>query len=507
MVAEQARSDVLEARDVVKEFPGVRALDHIDFDAHTGEIHAIVGANGAGKSTLAKILAGVSSLDCGQLLLNGQEIYIDSPLTAKSFGIAMAPQEVDNALVPILSVGENILLDHLARQRTTILNWQKLYSDAEQLAQEVGLDVRMQTPISQLSISQRQKAVIAQALAKNARFLILDEPTSSLSLPEVEELFTLLRSLVTKQRLCIIYISHRMPEVFSIANRITVMRDGRKVGTMKSHESSIDEVVFMMLNRRREAIKRIPRSHGPDKDSPPLFKADGLKRGRVVKKVSFELHTHEVLALAGLVGAGKTETIRLLFGADQPEDGRLYLHGKQVQLHQPADAVKKGICLVPEDHRRQGVLTEFPIAQNVTLPHLEVFTQIGLVQPNKEKAAAEAVIQRLQIKCRDCAQQVKFLSGGNQQKVSIGKWLVEPGSVFIFDELTKGIDVGAKEEVLKIIAGLADAGAGVVYSSSELAEVLRISDRIIVMFDGQIVAELDAQSADEEQLLLYASGG
>ncbi len=496
-----------EARGIVKDFPGVRAVDHVDFDAYAGEIHAIVGANGAGKSTLCKIFSGVYRADSGQIMINGQQVHIDSPSTAKALGIAIAPQEVDTALVPYLTVAENIALSRLARQKAVRVNWSQMYSDTEKVAEDVKLGISVRTPVSRLSIHQRQKVVIAQALFANARFLILDEPTGSLSLREVDQLFALLRGLIEKFNLCVIYISHRMPEVFDIADRISVMRDGKMVGTVRPDHSSIDEVVFMMLNRRRSALRRIPRAHPPDRDSAVVLNVEGLRRGRLVNNVTFEVREREILGVAGLVGAGKTEVARILFGADKPESGRVYVNGEQVRLNSPADAMKHGICLVPEDRRQEGIFIEFPVVQNITLPNLSRFCKAGFIQAKEERRVASGIVERLGIICRDLKQKVKFLSGGNQQKVSIGKWLVGPGSVFIFDEPTKGVDVGAKEEIFRIVAGLADAGASVIYCSAELEEVLRISDRILVMYEGHVVSEFDADAVDEEQLLLYASGG
>ena len=506
-MAKQPDAMGLEVTGLVKDFPGVRALDHVDFDALPGEIHAIVGANGAGKSTLCKILAGIYHKDQGKMFLEGCEVSLENPLDAKEHGIAMSPQEIDSALIPNLSIGENIMLDHIARQKAQLVDWADIHEQAGRYADEVGLQVDTRDMVGELSISQRQKVIIAQALASNAKFIILDEPTASLSLREVKELFNLLRELIKKYHLSLIYISHRMPEVFEIADRITIMRDGRKIRTVAPQETSIDEVVMLMLNKEKASRSRIPRANPPGPHSPVLLKAEGLKRGRLVNDHYFELHEGEIIAIIGLVGAGKTELARVLFGADHLDGGRLVIRDQAVHIVHPSDAVKQGIFLVPEDRRRQGVLVEFPIFQNISLPNLADFSGNGFINTRKEKYAANDMIRRLDIKCEDNAQVVNYLSGGNQQKVAIGKWLVSSGQVLLFDEPTKGVDVGAKEDIFKIIAGLADEGAGVIYFSSELDEAFRISDRVLVMYDGRIVADLQTEKTNEEELLLYASGG
>jgi simple sugar transport system ATP-binding protein len=504
---EKTGQKYLELNGVIKDFPGVRALDNVEFDVRLGEIHAIVGANGAGKSTLCKILAGIYHMDQGQFLIDGQVVHIENPLGAKERGITMSPQEIDSALIPNLSIGENIMLNQIARQRQQIVNWGDVYKQALEYAAEVGLKINSQDMVGDLSISERQKVIIAQALASRAKFIILDEPTASLSLREVKELFDLLRELIKKHNLSIIYISHRMPEVFEIADRITILRDGKKISTVFTKDTTIDEVVMMMLDKKKASRTRIPRENPPKEDSPVLLKAEGLVHGRLVNHLSFELHKGEIIAIIGLVGAGKTEFARVLFGADRLEEGQLWINDDAFSLSHPSDATRRGIFLVPEDRRRQGVLIEFPIYQNVTLPHLSHFTVNGFIQTGKEKEKANDIIDRLEIKCESNEQIVNYLSGGNQQKVAIGKWLVSPGSVLLFDEPTKGVDVGAKEDIFRIIGNLADQGGGVIYFSSELDEAFRISDRVLVMYDGSIVADLDTEKVTEEELLFYASGG
>jgi len=493
----------LEARGIVKDFPGVRALDHVDFETHSGEVHAVVGANGAGKSTLAKIIAGAYQATEGQVLMNNEPLTIRGPLDAKNLGIFCAYQEVDTALVPYLSVTENVLMNRLVQAKSPVLNWAKLHRAAGELLSRVDLSVDVRRPVSELSLHEKQKVVIAQALEAQSKFLILDEPTAPLSLREVDQLFELIGQL-TKQGLGIIYISHRMAEVFSIADRITVMRDGKRVGTVKPQDSSTDEVVFMMLDKTLE--EEFARHEKGIEPGDVLFEAKELYRPPLVNHISFQARAGEVVGITGLVGAGKTELARVLFGADRLLSGEIILKGKAIRFRSPAHAVQKGMMLVPEERRQQGVLVDMNIAENLSLPSLADFCTLGFVRSRQENKTAEKLVDELGIVCRDIRQEVKLLSGGNQQKVAVGKWLITPGQVFIFDEPTKGVDVGAKAEIFRLVDELAEAGNCIIYFSSEIPEILRVSDRILVMYDGRTVAELQPETATQDIILKYATG-
>jgi simple sugar transport system ATP-binding protein len=496
--------NVLEARGIVRDFPGVRALDHVDFETRSGEVHAVVGANGAGKSTLAKVIAGVYPPNEGQLLINGEVVSFSSPADAKQHGIMCAYQEVDTALVSYLSVTENVLINRLVQGRNPLLKWRELHRAAEELLERVDLHIDVRQPVSELSLHEKQKVVIAQALESQAKFLILDEPTAPLSLREVDQLFELINHLTKGGDLGIIYISHRMQEVFNIADRITVMRDGRRVATVRPEDSSTDEVVFLMLDKSLD--QEYTRQIDDTSIGEVVFETQNLNRPPLVNDVSFQARAGEVVGFTGLVGAGKTELARVLFGADHPYTGRMILKGKPVSFGSPSHAVQAGMMLVPEERRQQGVLVEMPIAHNLSLPSLKRLSRFGIVQRRRENETATRMVNELGIVCRDIQQEVKYLSGGNQQKVAVGKWLVSTGQVFIFDEPTKGVDVGAKTEIFRLVGELAAAGACVLYFSSEIQEVLGICDRILVMYDGHIVAELDPAGATQDLILKYATG-
>lgn len=495
----------LETRSLCKTFPGVCALDNVDFSARAGEVHAVVGANGAGKSTLAKILSGAYHPDSGEISLFGEIISINSPLDAKRKGIICTYQEVDTALVRYLSVAENVMINQLVTSPGVVVNWGEINQKAKEYLHQVDLDVDVKKQLLELTLSQKQKVVIAQALEQKAKFLILDEPTAPLSLREVEQLFKLIRAL-TKKGIGIIYISHRMTEVFEIADRISVMRDGRLVTTLQAKETNPEEIIFHMLEKTFDQAEQ----HSIRDDlaeKPIVFEVKNLKREPLVNDVSFFVREGEVLGITGLVGAGKTELARVLFGADKLRMGEINLSGKPIRVSSPAEAVEQGLMLVPEERRRQGVLVDFNITQNLTIPSLKRFSRGGILNQKMEKKASQKIVEDLKVICRGVEQEVKYLSGGNQQKIAVGKWLVTPGQVFLFDEPTKGVDIGAKEEIFRLVSSLAKAGAAVVYFSSEIPEILRMSDRILVLYDGKVAKELDRKTATDDLILKYATGG
>lgn len=496
---------VIEMRGISVAYPGVQALADVDFFIRSGGAHALVGANGAGKSTLMGVLSGANADYTGEILLDGRPVEIRTPADAKRYGIETVFQEVDATLVPGLSVAENIMLDALAGMRgRQFIHWRALYAQAERVLVRLGRPLPLHARVETLPLAQKQMVLIARALAGNRRFLVLDEPTAPLSVSETETLFAVLRDL-KKHDVGIVFISHRLPELFEICEDITVLRDGRLVATQPVSRISQPELVRQMLGETRYA--GFVRTHRPPAGAYAL-EAEHLSDGERVKDVSLRVGKGEIVGLAGLVGAGKTELLRALFGAHKVQHGTLRLHGQPVRFAAPAQAVRRGLALIPEERRKEGVLIQASVGENLSVTRLGRFSRLGFLPdfPGLQKAARETV-QALGIRTPGLEQPLRKLSGGNQQKVAVGKWLDERVQVFLFDEPTKGIDIGAKQEMFAIMERLAAGGAAVLYATCELAELLAVADRIYVMYDGRVVHELPAAEADEETLLFYATGG
>ncbi len=495
-------TNLLEMKGITKSFPGVRALQQVDFDVRSGEIHALLGANGAGKSTLMKILSGAYTSDEGLIRIDGQALVIRKPLDAIQYGIQCVYQEVDTALMPKMTVAENIMLDRIVSGQRWI-DWRKLQQEASRLLEAIGLkhiDVLRQA--GELSIAQKQLVLIARALAQQAKFIIFDEPTAPLSGQEADQLFSIMNRLKS-DGVGLIFISHRLAEVFRISDRVTVMRDGKHISTKPAGETNTQKVIEEMLGKKFE--EEFPKLSADIGET--LLEASGLVSGTKVRKVDLTVRRGEIVGVVGLVGAGKTELSRVLFGADPLDAGVVKLNGQAIRLSKPADAVKAGLALVPEERRKQGVLVELPIMANLALPILKPLSRLGFVNRLKESANAEARIAELGIQPPKKELLVKNLSGGNQQKVAIGKWLPTNADIYLFDEPTKGVDVGAKSDIFRLIGKLAQGGKGIVYFSSEISEILGIADRILVMSYGRIVKELSREEATQEQILYYASSG
>lgn len=493
---------LLNMLGITKSFPGVRALNKVDFEVRGGEIHALLGANGAGKSTLMKVLSGAYRADEGTIAIDSRPLAIEQPLDAIRFGIQCVYQEVDTALVPQLTVAENIMLDRITGGRRWI-DWSALQQDAARLLSELGLtgiDVKRQA--GELSIAQKQLVLIARALAQQAKFIIFDEPTAPLSNEEADQLFRLMNRLKADGVGCI-FISHRLAEVFRISDRVTVMRDGRRISTKAAADTNAAAVVEEMLGKKFD--EEFPKAQVAIGDT--LLEARGLTSGTKVRDISLSVRQGEIVGVVGLVGAGKTELSRVLFGADPLDAGEVLLRGKPLRLAKPADAVRSGLALIPEERRKQGVLVELPVMANLALPILRALSRLGFVQRGKEAANAEARIAELGIQPANKNQLVKYLSGGNQQKVAVGKWLPTNADVYLFDEPTKGVDVGAKSDIFRLIGKLAQEGKGILYFSCEIPEILGIADRILVMSYGRVVKELSRAEATQEQVLYYASSG
>lgn len=492
----------LYMNNIVKSFPGVRALQGVDFEVNPGEIHALLGANGAGKSTLMKMLSGAYTADGGTIELDGSVKAIGSPLEAMKAGIHCVYQEVDTALVGGLTVAENIWMDHIAQGTAHWLRWGQIHKEAQAVLNQLGSGISPEAKIEQLPIAHKQIVLIARALAQKAKYIIFDEPTAPLSLEESNRLFQIMRSLRDEGVGCI-FISHRLPEVFSLCDRITVLRDGKNVSTHTVAETSIPDVIRDMLGASLE--EEYPKAEAAIGDT--LFEAKRVSSGAKVKNATFSVRSGEIVGIVGLVGAGKTELSRALFGAEAINTGELRLHGNQVRFREPKDAVQSGIVLVPEERRAQGVFVEESVQMNLSAAIMNIFSRFGFMNKGKEQEHAKQIVERIGIKSPSIYQPVKFLSGGNQQKVAVGKWLPTDAAVYMFDEPTKGVDVGAKSDIFRLIGDLAQAGKGIIYFSSEIQEVLGLADRIYVMCDGILVQELTRGEASEETIMYYASGG
>lgn len=488
---------ILEMKGITKEYPGVRALRSVDFTLREGEVHALVGENGAGKSTLMKILSGADTATAGTVLLDGKPARIAEPKDAERLGISVIYQEFN--LVPYLTVAENILLGQEPR-RGAFIDWPRLYGEARAVVDQLGLEVDLRARVKELSIAQQQMVEIAKAIAKRTRIIVMDEPSATLTPRELERLFALTRALKT-QGVGVVYISHRLEEIFEIADRVTVLRDGELIST--NEVASVTRASLI-----RDMVGRELRDDYPERASRPgevILEARGLHRTGVLQGVSLALRKGEVLGITGLVGAGRTELVRALFGADPLDAGEIRLEGKPVRLNSPAEAIAQGICLMTEDRKGQGLILGMTVRENISLASLGALTRRGLIQRRAESAAAGRLVAQLNIKTPSLEQRVRNLSGGNQQKVVLAKWLATRFKVIIFDEPTRGIDVGAKQEIYRLMNTLAEEGVGIIMVSSELPEVLGMSDRILVMRGGRIQTEFRRGEASQESIMHFAA--
>ena len=491
-------SPLLAMRGIGKRFPGVVALDDVSFELQRGEVHVLLGENGAGKSTLMKILSGASARDTGEITIDGVAVDLASPRDAQARGIATIYQEFN--LVPHLRAAENIYLGREPLRAPGVIDRGSLERDAGRLLQSLGTTIDPRAEVRTLGVAEQQMVEVAKALSLNARILIMDEPTSALTSAEIEQLFAAIRRL-TAAGVAVIYISHRMEELAAIGHRATVLRDGRVVGT-RTLPAPVAELVRMMADRDiSEQYPPRTRQRGAE-----LLRVEGVSRGSRLRHVSFTLHHGEILGIAGLLGAGRTELARVIAGADVPDEGRVVLNGRPLRLRAPSDAIRAGIGLVPEDRKGHGLVLKRSVAANLALPQLAKLARSGVVSRSGEQALAARWIRELRIKTPDARTAVVTLSGGNQQKVVLGKWLAAGADVLIVDEPTRGIDVGAKQEIYVLLDRLAAEGAGIIMISSELPEVLGMSDRILVMHQGRVHALVDAAAATQESVLHAALG-
>jgi len=488
-----SHAPLLQMRGICKRYPGVVALDRVDLDVCAGEVLVLMGENGAGKSTLMKVLAGAVLPDAGEIRLDGQAVRITDPHSARALGVSVIYQEL--TLVPHLSVAENVFLGKAPRKAWGIVDWARMREDAARLLARLGTPIDVDLPVSRLGIAQQQMVEVARALADEARVLVMDEPTSALTATEVEQLFAAIGRL-TARGVGIVYISHRMDEVFRIGHRVTVLRDGRYVATKAIADTSTADLVRMMADR--EIAEQYPaRRHAR---GAPLLAVSRLSRQGVLHDISFTLHQGEILGVAGLVGAGRTELARALVGADPVDGGQITLRGKVVKIASPKQAIAERIALLPEDRKQHGLVLGMSVQGNIALPTLEALARWSLVGRAAESAQARKQIGDLRIKTPTPHVPVLSLSGGNQQKVVLAKWLASRADVFLFDEPTRGIDVAARRDIYDLMSRLVDGGAAILMISSDLPEVLGMSDRVMVMRAGRVQATFDAGGTDEQVL-------
>lgn len=496
----QEPTPVLELRNVSKRFPGVVALDDVSFDLRAGEVHVLVGENGAGKSTLVKLLSGIYQPDEGQLLLDGQPIHLASPHAAQQHGISTVHQELN--LVPHLDVGRNIFLGREPiRGRGGLIDFSELYRESRRQLESLGIEIDPRTKVRRLGVALQQMTEIAKALAANARVLILDEPTAAITAEETEQLFRIVDRL-RAQGTAIVLISHHLEDVARAGDRVTVFRDGKWVVTLPVEQAPPRALIRLMVGR--DLTQQYPKESFPT--GPIALRVTGLSRHGVLHDVSFEVRRGEIVGLAGLVGAGRSEVARAIFGVDRIDAGTIEIDGHPVTIGNPNTAIKRRIALLPEDRKQQGLVLLLSVSDNVVLAAPDrLSAPAGMAPPAARIRAARRFIDSLRIKTPSARQRVINLSGGNQQKVVLAKWLLTEADIFIFDEPTRGIDVGAKVEVYRLMNELLAKGAAIIMISSELPEVLGMSDRILVMRGGRIVAELDRSEANQEVIMTHAA--
>ncbi|WP_200551519.1 sugar ABC transporter ATP-binding protein [Kosakonia sp. LAM2021] len=495
-------SNHLEMRGISLAFSGFKALSHVDFTLRGGSVHALTGANGAGKSTLMAVLCGTYDHYEGEIAINNQAVSIRTPRDAKQFGIHLVQQEVDVALIPGLSIAENIMLDTLADAGHRY-RWGEIRHRAREALAQLDVELEVKRSIDSCTLAEKQQILLARALSHHCRFLILDEPTAPLDQHESERLFTVVKRL-QQQGIGVVFISHRIHELKAICDTLTVLRDGKLIESGPMRELSGEEIVEKMLGHELSDIYPPAR---PPHSEEVLLSIDGLHDEGLLKDISLRLRKGEILGIAGLAGAGKTELCKALFGASKSRINRGELNNQPWRPRDPADSVMRGLALVPEERRKEGIFIEEPVSMNLSISADNSFSRWGFFAHRQAWRWAQEVIARVGVRTSGPGQTLRRLSGGNQQKVAIGKWLRGHANVVIFDEPTKGVDVKAKTDLFQLIDGLAREGKGVIYASGEFAELVGLCDRICVLWDGRIVAEVQGEDAREETLLYYSTGG
>ena len=490
---------ILSMKGITKSFSGVAALKNAALDLKAGEVVALMGENGAGKSTLMKILTGIYSKDSGEIQYMGQEVCFKGPAESEEAGISIVHQELN--MMNDLTVAQNLFIGR-EEMNGFLIDDKKMNEKARELFKVLKIDINPAEKIGNLTVGKQQMVEIAKAISSKAKVIIFDEPTAALTDSEIEELFKVIRDL-KKQGTGMVYISHRMDEINVISDRVIVMRDGEYVGTLITKECSKDDIIKLMVGR---AIFGEPKTaSNVAKDAPVVLKCENLNRGKAVKDVSFELRKGEILGFSGLMGAGRTEVTRLIFGADKKDSGKIFINGKEVTINTPEDAVAHGIGYLSEDRKRYGLIVDKSVEENTVISSLNDFVKGIFIDKAKSKEVSKKYVESLKTKTPSVSQLVKKLSGGNQQKVVIAKWLVRNSDILIFDEPTRGIDVGAKSEIYSLMEKLAKEGKSIIMISSELPEVLRMSDRVIVMCEGRITGILDIAEANQEVIMQSAT--
>lgn len=494
-------STLLEMKGISKSFPGVKVLEQVDFTLHRGEVHALMGENGAGKSTLMKILGGIYTKDSGSTTVNGNVYDIASPSMAQNLGIVIIHQELN--MVPHLTVMENIFLGReFTYGKSKLINWRRMRQESHRYLSQLGLNIDPGTLVNELSVGQQQMVEIAKALSMKAEILVLDEPTAALTDREIEALFLVIASLKEKG-VGMIYISHRMEEIFRICDQVTVMRDGHYIGTEYIANTTMDHLVKMMVGREiKDRFPKVKVTLGEEK-----LTVNGLTQKGKLHDISLSVRAGEIVGIAGLMGAGRTELAKALFGVTPIDRGTISINGKPVSIHKPSDAIHAGIGLITEDRKDEGLLLPLSVNDNLALPNLKILSSFGFMNRSKERELSDSMIKKLLIKTPNSEQKVGSLSGGNQQKVVIGKWLATNPQVLILDEPTRGVDIGAKKEIYDLMNELVSQGVAILMISSELPEVLGMSDRILVMHEGKISGEFTQEDASQEKIMLSATGG
>ncbi len=492
-------SVLLEMKGISKRFRGVQALNGVNFDLREGEVHALVGENGAGKSTLMKVLTGIHQPDAGEIFYLGKPYAVKNIGESQALGISMVHQELN--MMNDLTVAQNIFIGREMRSGFIIKD-NDMVKETRAIFDHIGIDIDPKIKLGRLTVGKQQMVEIAKAVSRDCKVLILDEPTAALTQTEIDELFRIMADLKSKG-IGMIYISHRMDEIKKISDRITVMRDGEYVGTVDTDSVTKDEIINMMIGR---VVYEDPKTHSEvSEDAETVLEVKNLTSGNLFKNVSFKLRKGEVLGFSGLMGAGRTEVARAIFGADPIDSGEIYVNGKPVSIKSPKDAVNLGIGYLSEDRKRYGLMLDKSVAENTALASLDKYIKFGIINDRKIKEEAQIENAKLKTKTPSMDQALKNLSGGNQQKVIIARWLIKNSDILIFDEPTRGIDVGAKSEIYTLMNELARSGKSIIMISSELVEILRMSDRVLVMCEGKKTGELDISEANQEKIMQLAT--
>lgn len=491
---------ILEMKNIDKRFSGVHALKSANIELREGEVHALMGENGAGKSTLMKVLCGIHKRDGGDVTLFGKPVDFSNIKESQEAGISIIHQELN--MMNHLTVAQNIYIGREPMKNGIYIDDKKMEEDAKALFAKIGVKIDPSVILGTLTVGKQQMVEIAKAISRDSKILILDEPTAALTQPEVEELFKMMNDLREKG-IGMIYISHRMDEINRISDRITVMRDGEYVGTLITKDTTKDEIVKMMVGRVIYGDKK-EKSNVPE-EAPVILEVKNLNRGKEVKNVNFKLRKGEILGFSGLMGSGRTEVARAIYGADPFDSGEIFINGKKVNIKTPESAVKNGICYLSEDRKRYGLLLDKSVSENSVLSNLDDYISLGWINDGKIEEDAARENEKLKTKTPSMKQKLRNLSGGNQQKVIVARWLLKNSDIFIFDEPTRGIDVGAKSEMYTLMEELVKEGKSIIMISSELSEIQRLSDRVVVMCEGRITGELDIKDATQEKIMEYAT--